>query len=1050
MKAKMEQFPATNPNPMLNVANDGVIISSNEAVNPLLVEWGVEVGGKLPSSIGDIVQKVISRNSPEKIEVKVGNGLFLVVFAPFPEKECVNIFGFDISDQKKLGEKVQEREVQRIVDVELAEIIDAQAIQSLMDDFYKLSHIPMSLDDLKGNVLVGVGWQDICTKFHRINPETCKHCVESDTKLSAGVPPGKFKLYKCKNNMWDIATPIFVCDRHVGNIFSGQFFFDSEPLDYELFRSQARKYNFNDKEYIAALEKVPRLSRKAVDTGMSFFIKLANLISQLSYSNIKLAKLLSERDTLLETLRVSEEKYRNIIETANEGVILVDSEARTTYANDKMAEMLGYSLEEMLGKSIFEFTNEEGEDILKINLDQRRQGLHQVYELRLIRNDGSPLFTLVSAKACFNKDGKFIGSLGMITDITERKKAEVKLKETLDNLEDLVEERTSQLEIAFSSLKEKERILAEAQKIAHIGSWDWNLIADKMYWSDEMYCIFGRTPQKLSSYSEILSCIHPDDREHVDNAVKRALKGESFAVDHRLVLANGEERTVHAQGDIVYDAKNTSVRMRGTVQDITELRNYEEETRNLASIVESSNDAIGTISLDGNISSWNKGAEQVYGYSDIDILGKPVSILAPPHLGEETGKFSELVKQSGMPQKYETLRLGKDGKLVDVSITLSPVYDSYGKITAISFISRDISERKNAEEKLRESEEKYRIIVETANDGIVKTDNESIINYVNKKMLDMLGYSLEEAIDKPIWDFISDEYKPIIKLNLEKKKQGLNESDDLKLISKDGSHLWVHMNSKPIFDKQGKYMGAVSMLTDLTKRKEAEEALAHIEIARQKEIHHRIKNNLQVISSLLDLQADKFRNRKNITDSEVLEAFKESQDRVLSIALIHEELHKGEGDNKLNFSQYIEELSENLFHTYSLGKENIVLTLNLEGNVFFDMDAVVPLGMIVNELVSNSFKHAFSGRNDGEIQIKLHTEKNEGYLKSVTEICESTSFTLSISDNGVGIPDNLDIENLDSLGLQLVVSLVDQLDGKLELKRNNGTEFAIRFTVTER
>ncbi len=105
MKAKMEQFPATNPNPMLNVANDGVIISSNEAVNPLLVEWGVEVGGKLPSSIGDIVQKVISRNSPAKIEVKVGNGLFLVVFAPLPEKECVNIFGFDIRGIANISDK---------------------------------------------------------------------------------------------------------------------------------------------------------------------------------------------------------------------------------------------------------------------------------------------------------------------------------------------------------------------------------------------------------------------------------------------------------------------------------------------------------------------------------------------------------------------------------------------------------------------------------------------------------------------------------------------------------------------------------------------------------------------------------------------------------------------------------------------------------------------------------------------------------------------------------------------------------------------------------
>lgn len=130
--------------------------------------------------------------------------------------------------------------------------------------------------------------------------------------------------------------------------------------------------------------------------------------------------------------------------------------------------------------------------------------------------------------------------------------------------------------------------------------------------------------------------------------------------------------------------------------------------------------------------------------------------------------------------------------------------------------------------------------------------------------------------------------------------------------------------------------------------------------------------------------------------------------------------------------------------------DNISLTLKLEDNVFFDMDIAVPLGMIINELVSNSFKHAFKSRNDGEIQIKLHREENGGYLKSITEICKSTSFTLAVSDNGIGIPVNLDIENLDSLGLQLVTSLVDQLDGELELKIDNGTEFTVRFTITEK
>jgi two-component sensor histidine kinase len=212
--------------------------------------------------------------------------------------------------------------------------------------------------------------------------------------------------------------------------------------------------------------------------------------------------------------------------------------------------------------------------------------------------------------------------------------------------------------------------------------------------------------------------------------------------------------------------------------------------------------------------------------------------------------------------------------------------------------------------------------------------------------------------------------------------------------------------------------------------------MAKAEDARKKEIHHRIKNNLQVISSLLDLQADKF------NDPKVIEAFRESQNRVISMALIHEELHKEEGTDTLNFSEYLKTLAENLFQTYRLSSKNIHLKMDLEENAFFNMDIAVPLGIIVNELVSNSLKHAFIGRDSGEIRIQLHKEESEGN--------KSALFTLTVSDNGVGIPDNLDIENLNSLGLQLVTSLVDQLDGKIEVKRDNVTEFIIRFTVIEK
>jgi two-component sensor histidine kinase len=168
------------------------------------------------------------------------------------------------------------------------------------------------------------------------------------------------------------------------------------------------------------------------------------------------------------------------------------------------------------------------------------------------------------------------------------------------------------------------------------------------------------------------------------------------------------------------------------------------------------------------------------------------------------------------------------------------------------------------------------------------------------------------------------------------------------------------------------------------------------------------------------------------------------------MALIHEELYKGGGFEKLNFSPYAEELAGNILKTYNLGNNNVCLKLNLEANIFFDMDVAVPLGIIINELVSNSFKHAFKGRSDGNIQIELHREEIRSYFKNVDENSFFTTFTLRISDNGTGIPANLDISALDSLGLQLVTSLVSQLDGELEIKRNNGTEFMIRFTVTEK
>jgi PAS domain S-box-containing protein len=194
--------------------------------------------------------------------------------------------------------------------LELADLIDTQALQELMNNFYALARIPMSILDIQGNVLVRVGWQEICTRFHRVHPDTRRHCLDSAARLSAGLAQDEYRLSKCRNNMWDMATPIIVAGRHVGDIHTGQFFFEDEEVDRALFRTQAREYSFDEEQYLTALDRVPRLSRKTVDRGMAFLLKLADTLSQLGYSNARLARLLAERDRLADSLREREERLK--------------------------------------------------------------------------------------------------------------------------------------------------------------------------------------------------------------------------------------------------------------------------------------------------------------------------------------------------------------------------------------------------------------------------------------------------------------------------------------------------------------------------------------------------------------------------------------------------------------------------------------------------------------------------------------------------------------------------------------------------------------------
>ena len=640
MKTKMEQFPATNPNPVVSVGKDGRVLYSNAAGEPLLREWGVVVGEKLPSYIGDLVQKVISLNSSEKMEVKVGNRLYVVSFHHLPEEECVNIYGFDISDQKELGERFQasEKKYRNIVETTNEGVWTFNAVSETTYVNEKMAE------------MLGYNREELIGRF-----------------------------------IWDFA------DEEDKGIFQVKLANRKQGIDevYEL------KLIRGDGSYFCVL-----ISAKA------FFDECGKFAGSLGmFTDI------TERKKMEEALRLSNIYNRSLIEASLDPLVTIGREGKITDVNGSTEQITGYSGNDLIGTDFSDYFTEP---------EKASTGYKQVfiddevrdYPLEIQHKDGHLTPVLYNASVYKNENGEVIGVFASARNMAGLKKAEEALKKVQDNLEKLVQERTIQLEKAYNSLKESEAGLAEAQRIAHIGSWDWDLVNGVVNWSDELYRIYGRDPHKSgATYDELLNYVHPDDRDNVDNVIKKGLNGEPHAIDYRIILANGEERTVHSQAEVIFDEVNIPIQVKGVIQDITEHKKSEEKIQILANIVESSNDAIGTISLDGIITSWNTGAEQVYGYSAEEILGKPISIIAPPHLNKETQNLSEKIKQGEQIHRYETLRLRKNEKMICVSITLSPVFDTHRELTAVSFISRDITMIKEAEEKFIQEKQ----IAEVAN-----------------------------------------------------------------------------------------------------------------------------------------------------------------------------------------------------------------------------------------------------------------------------------------------------------------------------------------------
>lgn len=447
------------------------------------------------------------------------------------------------------------------------------------------------------------------------------------------------------------------------------------------------------------------------------------------------------------------------------------------------------------------------------------------------------------------------------------------------------------------------------------------------------------------------------------------------------------------------------------------LRESEERYRDL---FENSSDLIQSISADGSFVYVNRAWRETLGYTEEEVAHLTLNdVLHPSTKSQCMEKLRNIIGNDN-PGTIETIFVTKDDREVVLEGNMNCKHDN-GNIVACRCMLRDITERKKTEEELRESEEKFKTLFMNANDAIyIYDDIGGKIKEVNDVTSEMLGYSREELLNMSPKDFNSQEYAALLPERVKELKRKGKAIFETIYVDSLGKKIPVEISSR-IIDYKGK-KAILTIARNITERKIAEES--HKKELLLKEIHHRVKNNLQVIASLLNLQS------RNFHDKEIRQAFAESQNRVRSMAIAHEKLYMSKDLENINAKDYINNLASYLLHSYRIGTGKVRLEIDVD-TIYLNIDKTIPLGLIINELITNSLKYAFSPGEEGVVRLSF---KNDGNL-----------LVLTISDNGKGIPENIDIFNTDSLGMQLVTTLVEQLKGKLDLDRNAGSRFIITF-----
>jgi len=717
---------------------------------------------------------------------------------------------------------------------------------------------------------------------------------------------------------------------------------------------------------------------------------------------LTVAENITERKQVELELKESEERFRTIFEAEPECVKILDPDTTLVTMNPAGLAMIEVeSLDMVKGQSVLPIIDEEFREDFRMLTDKVCQkGQSGMLEFRITGLKGTPRWLETHAVPLRNSNGEIAGLLGVTRDITEQVHAQAELKK---------------LGAAVQQSPACVVITDIEGNIEYVNPKFTNLTGYSM---EE---VLGENPSILQG-SETPKEIYEELWETI-------LAGKEWRGEFHNKKKNGELYWEDAVISAIKNDKGEIVHFLAVKEDITERKKSEQVLREreaeLQSIFRAAPVGIGMV-IDRVFQEANRMLCQITDYNRDELIGQSARMLYPSteeyeYVGDE--KY-HMIREHGIGT-VETRWKRKDGSVRDILLSSVPL-DPEDLSKGVTFTALDITERKQAEEK-------FRIIYESAPDAHYISDLKGKFIDGNKMAERLTGYRREELIGKNFLkiNMLPKSQLPKAAAALAKNKLGKqNEPDEYTIIRKDGSQIEVEIATHPvIIEGKTLVLGTARDITERKKDKEKLESLLEEKDILLAEVHHRVKNNMQIITSLLSLQAGEF------SDENLREVYEESRSRINSMALVHEQLYRSKEYARIEFGTYIDQLASTLFNSFQVEHGRIQLHIDAE-DVFLDLERAIPCGLLLNELITNTLKYAFPTGQGGQVWIKLKLEKEKAVLE--------------YTDDGIGFSDNLDLENIRTLGLQLVhLLVVHDLQGSLEFgnRHEKGARFHIEFPL---